>query len=142
MSTFENVKVLTSVTPRAAVAGAINGTAIDTEGYSDAVAIVTVGATTGTPDSFTVAAKVQESADGSTGWTDVTGAAIATVTAASKTGEIAVPIASRAAAARYIRVVVTPAFVNGSTPAVGVGAIVVLGNPEIVSGALNSTTAD
>lgn len=130
MRTFENVLVKTSVVPSSAVAGAINGAAVDTEGFGDAVAIVTVGATTGTPTSFTVDGKVQESADGSTGWTDVTGAVITAVTVASKTAEIAIDTDKKALSKRYIRLVVTPAFVGGTAPTIGVAGVVVLGKPD------------
>lgn len=142
MKIFENVKVVSTILPITAAAGATNGVAVDTEGYGDGMIVVSVGAATGTPDSFTVAAKVQESADGSTNWTDISGSAIATVTAASKTGEIALALNSRAAAMRYVRVVATPAFVNGTSPKIAIGAVVLLGSPEIVSTALNSTTAN
>lgn len=136
--TFESVKVDTSVRPAAAAAGAINGGAIDTKGFGDAVVAVSVGATTGTPTSFTVAAKVQESADGSTGWVDVADAAITAITAANKTAEMNVLINARAASLRYIRAVVTPAFVAGTSPTVGVSAVVLLGRPARGSKASNS----
>lgn len=142
MQIYEYVKVLPSVRPIGAVAGAVNGVAIDTEGYADAMAVVMVGATTGSPSSFTVDAKVQESANGTSGWTDISGAAITQVTAAAKTGEIAIPLRQRSAHLRYVRVVITPAFSGGSTPTVGISASVILANPEVVSGQLNSTTAD
>ena len=135
--TFESVKAVTTVAPITAAAGAITGATVDTRGFGDAMAIVTVGVTSGTPDSFTVAAKLQESADDSS-WADITGATITTVTAASKTAEINVELAKKAASKRYIRAVVTPAFVGGTSPKIGVGAIVVLGNPEKGSKAANS----
>jgi len=140
--TFESVKIVPSVRPNTVAAGAVNGEAVDTRGFGDAVAIVGVGSTTGTPDSFTVNAKVQESADGSTGWTDISGAAIVAVTAADKNGEIAVSISKRVASLRYIRLVVTPAFVAGTSPKVGVTGTIVLGNPDIGSLAVNSATAN
>lgn len=139
--TFENVLSLTGVAPVSSTGGAITGSAIDTQGYGDGMVIVQVGGTTGTPTSFTVDAKVQESADGSTGWADISGDALVQVTSANKTGEIKVALGSRSASKRYIRVIVTPALTGGTTPTVGVGAVVVLGNPE-VSPSTNSTTAN
>lgn len=142
MRIFENVKAYTGIAPISSTGGsAINGSAIDTAGYGDGVVVVQVGATTGTPTSFTVDAKVQESANGTTGWVDITGAAIAQVTAENKTGEIAVEFAKRGASLRYIRVVLTPALTGGTSPTVGVGAVVVFSNPE-VGPTSNSTTAD
>lgn len=127
---YEDVKVMTSILPQAATAGAVNGAAIDMEGYGEGMVVVTNGAATGTPTSFTFDAKVQESADGSTAWTDVTGASIVQVTTANKTAEIAVEQLKKAASKRYIRVVATPAFVGGSTPTLLISAHVLLGRPE------------
>lgn len=139
--TFENVLSLTGVAPTSAVAGAITGSAIDTAGYGDGMVVVQVGATTGTPTSFTVDAKVQESADGSSGWADISGDSLVQVTSANKTGEIKIALGTRSASKRYVRVVVTPAFSGGTSPTVGVGAVVILGNPE-VSPTVNSKTAN
>lgn len=135
--TFESVKAVTTVAPISATAGAITGTTVDTRGFGDGMAVISVGATSGTPDSFTVAAKLQESADDST-WSDISGATITTVTAANKTAEIKIELGSKAASKRYVRAVVTPAFVNGTTPKVGVSAVIVLGQPERGSKAANS----
>lgn len=136
---FSNVLSKVTVRPVAAVAGAVNGAAVDSLGYGNLMAVVEVGATTGTPGSFSVAAKVQESADGSTGWTDITGAAITSITAADKSAQIGVYDISGKTRLRYYRVVVTPAFVGGTTPAVGISAHLMLGDAE--RGAVgNSTT--
>lgn len=84
---------------------------------------------------------MQESANGSTGWTDIADAEVVQITSANKTGEIAVEFAKRGASLRYIRVVLTPALTGGISPTVGVGAVVVLSNPG-VGPTSNSTTAD
>lgn len=139
---FENAEALSCVVPQAAAAGAINGTAIDTQGFGDAMVVVQVGATTGTPTSFTVNAKIQESADGSTGWVDVTGDTIAAVIAANKTAEINVALRSRVAALRYFRVVLTPAFVAGTSPTIGVSALALLGAADKASKVVNSATGN
>lgn len=140
--TFESVKIVPSVTPRDAAAGAIEGAAVDTYGFKDAMAVVGVGATTGSPSSFSVNAKVQESSTGVDGWTDITGAAITAVVAANKSAEIPVSLFKRNGAKRYIRLHVTPAFVAGSTPKVGVYGTIVLGNPERGSKAANSVVGN
>lgn len=128
-NTFESgVKAVSSIVPQAAVAGAVTGTAVDTIGFGDAMAVISIGATTGTPTSFTVNAKVQESADGSTGWTDKTGAAIVAGTVASKVAQIPISIAKSAASKRYVRLVITPAFVAGTSPAIGISGNIMLGN--------------
>lgn len=141
-SIFENVKVVTSIAPITQVAGAVNGVAIDTEGFGDGVCIISVGAATGTPTTQTVAGKLQESDDGSTGWGDITGAAITAITTNSKTAEIRIDRRKRAASKRYIRAVVTPGFTGGSTPALPIAATIVLGNPTYSSAVANSTTGN
>lgn len=56
--------------------GALTGPSIDTAGFSEAAVVLAVGAAgAGTCD-----VKVQDSADGSTGWADVSGAAFTQVT--------------------------------------------------------------
>lgn len=137
---YEDVKVVTSIAPIAASA-ATNGSAVDMEGYGEAMVVVSNGAALGSPSSFTFNAKVQESADGSTGWTDIAGAAIVAVTTGNRTAEIPVEQLKRAASKRYIRVVATPALSGGSTPTLPISAIVLLGRPER-GGVGNSLTAN
>lgn len=126
---FDDVRAVVSVLPQAKNAGALNGAAVDTEIYNDAMVVVNVGAVTGTPSSFTVDAKVQHSDTGVSGWTDVTGAAITQITAIDKTAEIPLDVMA-AAAKRYVRVVITPAFTGGTSPTVLVAANVLLGTPD------------
>lgn len=102
---------------------AINGAAIDRLGFQSAVLQVANGAAAGAPTSYTVDAKLQESADGSTGWTDISGAAITQITADNSDEYVDVNLAG---AKRYIRVVATTAFVGGTSPTVPVAATVVL----------------
>jgi hypothetical protein len=98
---------------------AVNGVGVDKLGFDDAMAIIATGAAAGTPDSFSLAVKVQESADNSTGWADVTGAT-ATITAVNTVARVKVPdMLNRK---RYLRIVVTPTFVGGTSPSVGVSA--------------------
>lgn len=115
--------------PAAASAGTRNSSAIDRLGYGSCVLAESVGATTGSPSSFTVDAKIQDSADGSTGWADYSpplsaSAAITQITAASTIGIKNVDLSG---AKRYIRVQEVVAFSGGSTPTVGVASVVVLG---------------
>lgn len=102
---------------------AINGAAIDRLGFQSAVLQVANGVATGAPTSYTIDAKLQESADGSTGWTDISGAAITQITADNSDEYVDVNLAG---AKRYIRVVATTAFVGGTSPTVPVAATVVL----------------
>ena len=136
---YEDVKVVAAVLPQAASA-AVNGSAVDMEGYGEGMVVVSCGATTGTPASFTFNAKVQESDNGTSGWTDIAGAAIVAVTAVNKTGEISVEQLKRAASKRYIRPVLTPALTGGTAPTLLISAHVLLGRPER-GNVGNSTTA-
>lgn len=118
------------VVPTNSGAATTNGAAIDRmpaasrAGYLSATLHFVVGAPSGTPDSFTANAKLQESADGSTGWTDITDGAVTQRTAAGTEAEVNVSLAP---IKRYIRAVVVVAFVNGTSPALPVAASVVLG---------------
>ncbi len=114
-----SVDVESSVRP-ALVSGssAVNGVGVDKLGFDDGMAVIATGAIAGTPDSVSLAVKVQESADNST-FTDVTGAT-ATITAANTVARVKVPdMLNRK---RYLRAVVTPTFVGGTSPSIGFSA--------------------
>jgi|GEM_PF-4793100 len=72
--TLEVTKKVNAIQPASRAAGAVNGDAIDTADHDEVSYTLTTGAIdagiTG------VDLKIQESADGSTGWADITGAAI------------------------------------------------------------------
>lgn len=103
--------------------GTVNGPAIDTAGYQEACVVLSVGAVTATGS---LTAKVQDSADGSTGWADITGAAF---TAVPDTGDNQVQVGmiklDGNLAKRYIRVVTIVA-----TAAADHGASVLLVNGQ------------
>ena len=71
---YDNVKVLggCSIDPVAnsTTAVAVNGNKVDTLDGDNAALYARAAAASGTPTTFTVAFKVQESADGSTSWSD------------------------------------------------------------------------
>lgn len=114
----------------ASSAGSRNGSAIDRLGYESAQLVVQTGAVTGAPTSFTVDVKLQDSADGSTGWADYTApgasavAAIATMTAADTTAKANVDLSG---AKRFVRAVGTVGFVAGTTPTALNNCVLVLG---------------
>lgn len=121
------IKVVWGLSPLDNSAGTRNGSAIDravANGalYNSCVVAGRAGAASGTPTSFTVIYKLQDSADGSTGWADY-GSANATITADNGDAEGDFNLSS---AKRYIRVVETVAFVDGTTPKVECAAVVVL----------------
>lgn len=142
MNTFENVKVVGSVLPVAQAAGAVNGAAVDMTEFGDGVVVISVGAATGTPTTQSVAAKLQESLDGSSGWADIPGAAITAITVNSRTAEIRVERKKRVASKPFVRAVITPAFTGGTSPAIPVAATFLLGNPMYTTAVTNSTVGN
>lgn len=126
MSTYDDVLVVQSLMPSARTATA-NGTAVDTVtsgGMQDAVLVVHAGTVT----DGTHAVKVQESADGSTGWTDVAAGNLqGSLPSLSSSADEAVTMVGVRPTKRYLRAVST---VSGATTG-GVYAVsVVLGRPR------------
>lgn len=103
---------------------AVNGTAFNQLAQAslrDALLIFANGEADGTPTSYSLAYKVQHSADNSN-WADVSG-----LTASSTADNgLAVIAFKPGQLKRYIRAVVTPTFVEGTTPSVPVAAVLVL----------------
>lgn len=128
-SVFDAIKAVAAVRPQLKDAGAATIVVVDTQGYNSAMFDLMVGATSGTPDSFSVAAKVQEcdNADGTTGAADVTDAAITAITVANKSAQIRMDGLNMGARKRYLTLVVTPAFVNGTSPKVYIAGSALLG---------------
>ncbi len=120
------IKGVTGVAPAANAAGTVNGAAIDRMGYQSCTVVAMTGLDTGTPTTRSATVKLQDSADGSTGWNDLTGASVA-VSAVSSVGEVDVNLAI---AKRYIRVVTTTAFTAGTSPTLFSAAAVVLGGAD------------
>lgn len=106
------------------VPATINGPAIDRSGHDSCVLQHQCGAASGSPTAQTADAKLQESADGSTGWTDITGAAAAQLVADDTSAEVDVDLSGTK---QFIRVVEVVALTAGTTPALDVAASVILG---------------
>lgn len=124
------VKPVHALSPAASAAGARNSAAIDRLGFESAVLVAQTGAVTGAPTAQTLDAKVQDSADGATGWADYTppqgSAAIAQITAVDATGRVNVDLSG---AKRYVRVVQTIGFTAGTSPTLENNAAFVLAGP-------------
>lgn len=118
------VKPVIGNVPVASAAATLNGSSIDRSGYHSCVLFAQSGAATGSPTAQTLDAKIQDSDDGSTGWADVTGAAITQNTAVNSSAKKSVNLQ---AVKRYTRVVATVAFTAGTSPTLGVSTAVVLG---------------
>lgn len=124
------LKVAPSLVPIVGTGSAQNGAAVDRIGYM--AALVPLGwITSGGVTGGTIACKLQDSADGSTGWADfgpTTTVAIGTGPNASGIAEHAVDLTT---AKRYIRAVVD-SDPTGGTPASIVSAPIILGAPEVL----------
>ena len=121
-----------------------NGNRVDTLGADNGAVYATGAAASGTPTTGTLTVTVQESADGSTSWTnalDNTGTVIGFTldchaAAADNLARIEGLNLNRK---RYLRVVITPAFTGGSSPAIlGFGQII-LGNESPLPTDTNSS---
>ena len=97
---------------------AANGSAVDCDSYRGPIhAVANVGAVTGTPDSFIVTVKLQESDTSGGTYTDLETQSTGVISAAA--GCVMVRgIRTK----RYVRAVATPAFVGGTSPATTVSA--------------------
>lgn len=128
-SVGESVHLAAVALPLANAAGTRTGDAVNRSAYQSCVLAAILGAETGTPTSFTYDAKIQDSADGSTGWADYTPdgstvAALTQVTAGSATARLNVDLGG---AKKYIRVVEVITITGGSTPKVPAAALLILG---------------
>lgn len=120
-SILDSIKLMQNLDPvEAGASNVANGSAIDMQGWSGCVGLLIVGNTDRTVDF-----KAQDSADGSTGWADIAGAASTqvSVTGDSKTYAVDVYRPTK----RYIRFVRTSGA--GGTATV-VGAISIRYGPS------------
>lgn len=130
-------KCVIGTVPAAVSAGTRNGSAIDRTvaggvHYGTCTLFAASGAATGAPTTQTLDAKIQDSADGSTGWADykpdgTTVAAATQITAVNSSSELDVDLQG---AKRYIRVVEVVAFTGGTTPTLGAQTVIVLGGAD------------
>ena len=122
------------INPADSVAATINGAAVDVTfsggGGASVFIAVQCGAASGSPSSFTVDAKIQDSADGSTGWADLGTGSVATTLTADDTFSQSAGINLTPGNKGFIRSVVTVAFVAGTTPKIEVGATLIIGGRD------------
>ena len=121
--------------PLADTGSTVNGASIDRQEFQSCVLGLSTGAATGTPTTQLADAKLQDSADGTTGWADFTDAngngAVAQVAADDGDAYESVNLIT---AKRFIRVTRVVAFTGGTSPDWPVATPVVMG------GALNTPT--
>jgi hypothetical protein len=125
-SVYDGIKAVLGIAPIAQTNSEKLSGAIDTLGYNSALVEVQVGAATGTPDSYSVACKVTECATSGGSYSDVSGAT-ATLAADGKHAQIRVE-GLGTSRLRYLKISMTPTFVNGTTPKALIGSTVLLGN--------------
>ncbi|KAB8162926.1 hypothetical protein FH609_004145 [Streptomyces sp. 3MP-14] len=127
MSLYDEVVTVPTLAPATLTAGAATGSTVDRAingGMADAVVVVTAGAV----EDGTHTVAVQDSANGSTGWTAVpAGQLRGTVPVIDDGGADTVYEIGVVHSRRYLRVVVTTA---GATDGAVVAAAVLLGRPR------------
>lgn len=97
-----------------------NGDSVDCAAAEGTVqGIFQVGAAGGSPDSYTVTCKLQESDDGTNNWGDCKNMSSLVLSADKSIGFVR---ANRTK--RYVRSVMTPAFTGGSSPSIAVAGTV------------------
>jgi hypothetical protein len=114
--------------PLASTGGAArNGTGFDRQSFHSGVLVCTSGAATGTPTSFTFAAKIQDSDDNSVFADYNDGSGVVAITNIIAINSFARKKFSLIKARRFIRVVETVTFVGGTAPTLAVQETVTLG---------------
>jgi hypothetical protein len=107
---------------------AVTGAAVQRQGpgyrYDSGQLVVATGTATGSPSTISVTGKLQDSADGSTGWADVLGTAITAIVA--QNSQTSINFIARGCNP-YLRVVITPTLTGGSSPAIPVIGVLILG---------------
>lgn len=126
---FDNVKALASLVPAVRTADA-NGTGVDTQGYENAMLLVSVGDIDLASADETYVIELEESDDNSS-WTDVSGHDV-TITADNEVDQVRIANLN-VVRKRYLRAVLN---VGGTTPSCPVAAIFLLGGGDF--GAVNS----
>ncbi len=124
INAYDDIRNATSIAPQSVTgSSAVNGASVDTQGYDNAKIHVYAAQASGTPTAASLAVKLQESPDNST-WNDAldnTSTVIGFTLTALQTA--AAVNAARVEGLnlnrkRYLRVVVTPSFTAGTSPAI------------------------
>lgn len=125
---IEQAKLIPGLNPAAQPAGTVTGPVIDRQGFLSAIVNLTVGAAAGAPTAQGVSLKLQhgDAANG-TDMVDVTGAATPSLTADNTNASFNVDMTGLK---RYIRVVATVTFTDGTTPTIPVAATLALGDAD------------
>jgi hypothetical protein len=137
---YDNTKVVGSTSLAAQSftgSAAVNGSKVDTLNLETAAIYANGAQASGSPSAAAIAVTLQESADGSTNWSnalDNTGTVIGfTLNCLSAAAENIARIEGlNLNRKRYLRAVITPAFTGGSSPAILGFAQIIMGNDQQV----------
>ena len=112
--------VAQSLVPAAAQTATVAGPGVDCSQCDGPInGIVNIGAATGSPSSFSVVSKLQESVDNST-WTDITNQQPSVTQTAAGIG-----LVRGMRAKQYVRVYHTITFVGGTSPAIPLNSLLI-----------------
>ena len=114
---------------------AVNGAAVNRSGHQSCVLILQTGTVTGAPSTKSAISKLQDSADGSTGWADIPGATTESITTNDTLKSVNVDLST---AKKYIRAVTTVALSGGTSPKFPVCGTIVLGGSDVLPAVLAS----
>lgn len=124
-----------TLVPAAAAAGATNGTAIAIGTARSLKLVGFTGATTGTPDSFTATFALEGRINGGAyaAINNIDGAAVSfVISAASTVDSLNVNLDYAPEGTDEVRLVLTRAFVGGTTPTVVAGAVICLIGEQVL----------
>lgn len=122
-----------SVAPQLCAAGTFNGTGVDRmpsgdQEYLSGIVAVSIGATAGTPTSFTVDVSIQDSADNSTFAAVAAGfGGPIAITQAVAASQMVTAKFNANGLRRYVRAVAVVAFVGGTSPTIALAVDITLG---------------
>ena len=106
----------------------VSGDTIDRRGFASLLASFWTGATSGTPDSFTVTGKLYHGDASNMSDEADTGLSFTVLTAADAIAKKYIDLTPYK---RYIRLKVTPAFVGGTSPKVNCAGSIVIGDATV-----------
>jgi hypothetical protein len=125
-------KQVIAIAPISTTAATLTGVAIDRRGYQDVVFSFQRGEDSGTPDDFLMTGKIQESDASGSGFTDITGAAITSLTQDSEVNAISNLRVNLRSTKRYIRAISAISFTAGSSPELAVAVLCTLGSADVI----------
>lgn len=124
----EDLKYVLAIEPKNSQAATINGNDVDGRGFRSASYLIATGLASGTPTAFSIAYKLQEKELSGDDYADVSGYS-GTLAGASDAYEKAVLDVNLENRKRYTRMVAVLTFTGGSTPAIPLSCVAILGNP-------------